>query len=103
MEELNKKEQKKSGLLAALSRLFKGGKPTPVSGSSLGSAGAAAVRGIFGSSGGFGGLGGLFASKAGMVGMILGGATIAAGIGVVYNFIGPSSKPVYTPGLFQDT
>ncbi|MEI7530049.1 MAG: hypothetical protein WCK76_14020 [Elusimicrobiota bacterium] len=44
----------------------------------------------------------MFATKAGILGMVLGGATIAAGVGVVYNFIGPSSKPVYTPQLFQD-
>jgi hypothetical protein len=35
--------------------------------------------------------------------MVLGGATIAAGVGVVYNFIGPSSKPVYAPELFQNS
>ncbi|MDT8287241.1 MAG: hypothetical protein RQ748_09045 [Elusimicrobiales bacterium] len=34
--------------------------------------------------------------------MVLGGATIAAGVGVVYNFMGPASKPVYSPSLFQN-
>jgi hypothetical protein len=53
--------------------------------------------------GGLGGLGGLFATKAGIVGMVLGGATIAAGVGVVYNFVGPTSKPVYSPDLFQNS
>lgn len=90
-----KKEEKKGGFWAFLSSLF--GRGANVSGgvAGLGSAGS-----------GFGsafGLGGLFATKAGVVGMILGCATIAAGIGVVYNFIGPSSKSVYTPQLFQDT
>ena len=48
-----------------------------------------------------GGFGGLFATKAGILGVVLGGATIAAGVGVIYNFIGSSSRSVYTPQLFQ--
>ncbi len=80
------KEDKKGGFLAFLSRLFGGSSPAG-SASSLGTAAS--------------GLSGLFASKAGIVGMVLGGATIAAGIGVIYNYVGPSSKPVYSPGLFE--
>ena len=88
-----KKEEKKGGFWASLSSLFGGGS----SGAATGMGGASGL-GSMGS-----GLGGLFATKAGILGMVLGGATIAAGVGVVYNFIGPSSKPVYSPQLFQDT
>jgi len=87
-----KKEEKKGGILAFLSSLLGGGTSAAGGASGFGSAGA-----------GLGGFGGLFATKAGMLGMVLGGATIAAGVGVIYNFIGPSSKPVYSPQLFQDT
>jgi len=89
-----KKEDKKGGFLASLSNLFGGGSSAAGGASGLGGAGGL---------GGASGLGGLFATKAGIMGMVLGGATIAAGVGVVYNFIGPSSKPVYNPQLFQDT
>ncbi|HCC48890.1 MAG TPA: hypothetical protein DEQ38_12350 [Elusimicrobia bacterium] len=89
MNNYNEKEEKKGGFLSALSGLFRGGSSMAGGASSgMGSAG---------------GLGGLFASKAGIVGMVLGGATLAAGVGVVYNFIGPSSKPVYSPDLFQNS
>ena len=54
-------------------------------------------------SAGAGGIGGLFATKAGILGIVLGGATIAAGVGVIYNFVGSSSKSVYTPQLFQNS
>ena len=80
MHNNNEKEEKKGGIFSGLS---------PASGGSSG----------FGSASG----GGLFASKAGIVGLVLGSATVAAGIGVVYNFIGPSSKPVYSPELFQNS
>ncbi|MBI4349852.1 MAG: hypothetical protein HY550_00280 [Elusimicrobia bacterium] len=90
MNNYNEKKEEKGGFLSALSGLFRGGSSIAGGASSgMGSAG--------------GGLAGLFATKAGMVGMVLGGATIAAGVGVVYNFIGPSSKPVYSPELFQNT
>ncbi|MDD5208750.1 MAG: hypothetical protein PHV36_05140 [Elusimicrobiales bacterium] len=90
MNNYNEKEEKKGGFGAALSGLFRGGSSVAGSASSgMGSAG--------------GGLAGLFATKAGIVGMVLGGATIAAGVGVIYNFIGPSSKPVYSPELFQNS
>lgn len=83
--------KKKGGILAAFLKLFGGSSGSSLPGTAL-------------SGGGWlGGLGGLFTSKAGIMGVVLGGATIAAGIGVVYNFIGPSSKSVYTPGLFQDS
>lgn len=95
MSDYNKKDEKKGGILSGLSGLFKGGTTAAGGASSMGSAA--------GGMSGMGGLGGLFATKAGIVGMVLGGATIAAGVGVVYNFIGPSSKPVYSPDLFQDT
>ena len=80
---------KKGGFLAVLSKFFGGSAASGAASSGLGTAAS-------------GGLGGLFASKAGIVGMILGGATIAAGVGVIYNFIGPSSKPVYSPSLFEN-
>lgn len=91
MNNYNGKKEEKGGFLSALSGLFRGGSSV---------AGGASSGGI-GSAGG--GLAGLFATKAGIVGMVLGGATIAAGVGVVYNFIGPSSKPVYSPELFQNS
>jgi len=77
-----KKEDKKGGLAGLLSGLFGGGSS---------SAGGGAL----------GGLGSLFASKAGIMGVLLGVATISAGVGVVYNFVGPSSKPIYNQALFQ--
>lgn len=90
MNDYNEKKEERGGFLAALSGLFRGGSSIAGGASSgMGSAG--------------GGLAGLFATKAGVVGMVLGGATIAAGVGVVYNFIGPSSKPVYSPELFQNS
>lgn len=91
MNNNNGKKEERGGFLSSLSGLFRGG-------SSI--AGSASSGGM-GSAGG--GLAGLFATKAGIVGMVLGGATIAAGVGVVYNFIGPSSKPVYSPELFQNS
>ncbi|OGS08582.1 MAG: hypothetical protein A2270_01955 [Elusimicrobia bacterium RIFOXYA12_FULL_51_18] len=84
-----KKEEKKGGFLSALSNLFGGGSSAAGGASGLGGAGS--------------GFAGLFATKAGILGMVLGGATIAAGVGVVYNFIGPASTPVYNPQLFQET
>jgi len=91
MNNNNGKKEEKGGFLSSLSGLFRGGSSV---------AGGASSGGM-GSAGG--GLAGLFATKAGIVGMVLGGATIAAGVGVVYNFIGPSSKPVYSPELFQNS
>lgn len=91
MNDNNGNKEKKGGFLSSLSGLFRGGS-SAIGGASSG----------MGSSG-MGGLGGLFATKAGIVGMVLGGATIAAGVGVLYNFVGTSSKPVYSPDLFQDT
>ncbi|MDA8132034.1 MAG: hypothetical protein M0011_11075 [Elusimicrobia bacterium] len=90
MNDDNKKKEKKGGFLSSLSNLFGGG-------------GSSAMGGASSGLGSAGGLGGLFATKAGIVGMVLGGATLAAGVGVVYNFIGPSSKPVYNPDLFQNS
>ena len=87
----NNDNKKRGGFLAALSKIF---------GGSAASGGTAS--GLASASSGFGGLSGLFASKAGIVGMVLGGATIAAGVGVVYNFVGPSSKPIYSPSLFEN-
>ncbi|OGR62185.1 MAG: hypothetical protein A2X31_03370 [Elusimicrobia bacterium GWB2_63_22] len=94
MNNYNENKEKKGGFLSSLSGLFRGGSSAMggASSSGLGSAGSAG-----------GGLAGLFATKAGIVGMVLGGATIAAGVGVVYNFIGPSSSGVYSPELFQNT
>ncbi len=92
MNDYNEKKEKKGGFLSALSGLLRGGSSAASGASGFGGAGGAA-----------GGLGGLFATKAGVVGLVLGGATIAAGVGVVYNFIGPSSKPAYSPELFQNS
>ncbi|KAF0127054.1 MAG: hypothetical protein FD189_562 [Elusimicrobia bacterium] len=86
----NNEERKKEGLLAAVARLFGGG------------GGASGAASGLGGAAGAGGAGGLFASKAGLLGVVLGGATIAAGVGVVYNFMGPTSRPVYSPSLFQN-
>ncbi|MEI7481939.1 MAG: hypothetical protein WCK75_06280 [Elusimicrobiota bacterium] len=106
----SKKKEKKIGFWAYLSSLFRGGSSGAGGAAGFGSAGAR-----LGSSGsGFGswfaslfgstsGLAGLFSTKAGIMGIILSVATIAAGIGVLYNFLGPSSKSVYTPNMFQDT
>lgn len=91
----NKSEDKKKGFLPFLSRIFGGG-----SSSSMGSAGTALSK--FGSAASKGFWASLLSSKAGVVGIVLGAATIAAGIGVVYNYIGPSSSKVYTPALFSD-
>ncbi|MBI5743249.1 MAG: hypothetical protein HY952_01745 [Elusimicrobia bacterium] len=90
MNDYNEKKEKKGGFGSLLSGLLRGG--GSAAGSGFGSAGGAA-----------GGLGGLFATKAGLLGLVLGGATIAAGVGVVYNFVGPSSKPAYSPELFQNS
>lgn len=90
MNDHNEKKEKKGGFGSLLSGLLRGG--GSAAGSGFGSAGGAA-----------GGLGGLFATKAGLLGLVLGGATIAAGVGVVYNFVGPSSKPAYSPELFQNS
>lgn len=89
MNDYNEKKEEKGGFLGSLSALFRGG--------------SSAMGGAPSGMGSAGGLGGLFASKAGIVGMVLGSATIAAGVGVVYNFVGPTSKPVYSPDLFQNT
>ena len=88
MNDYNEKEEKKGGILSGLSSIFRGG--SSVAGGASSGLGSAAG-------------GGLFASKAGIVGLVLGSATIAAGVGVVYNFIGPSSKGVYSPELFQNS
>ncbi len=93
MNNYNDKEEKKGGFLSSLSGIFRGGS----------SAMGGASSGLGSSAGSASGLAGLFATKAGIVGMVLGGATIAAGVGVVYNFIGPSTKGVYSPELFQNT
>jgi len=89
MNDTNGKKEEKGGFLSALSGIFRGGS-SAVGGASSGLSSA-------------GGLGGLFATKAGIVGMVLGGATIAAGVGVVYNFVGSSSKPAYNTDLFQNS
>jgi hypothetical protein len=88
------KKKKKGGIFAPLLNMLGGGTST------IGGAGS----GLGGLGSGAGGLSGLFATKAGILGMVLGAATIAAGVGVVYNFLGPSARqPAYGPHLFQDT
>lgn len=84
MNKLNKKKQS-GGILSAIAALFKGGAATG------GVSGAAAT-------------GGIFATKAGILGLLLGGATIAAGAGAVYHFAGGSSaNTAYMPELFQNS
>ncbi|MEW5950576.1 MAG: hypothetical protein GX447_07915 [Elusimicrobia bacterium] len=80
----NREDENKKGFLPLISRIFSGGAKGATS---MGKAAGAA---------------GIFSSKAGLLGVILGGATIAAGVGVVYNLIGPSSGKVYTADLFQN-
>ncbi len=87
---------KKGGFLAGLSKIFGGSAASGGAASGLGSAASGGFSGMLS------GIGGLFATKAGIVGMVLGGATIAAGVGVIYNFVGPSSKPIYSPSLFEN-
>ncbi len=110
----SKKKEKKVGFWARLSSLFRGGSSGAGGAAGFGSAGARFGSGLGSSGSGFfarlaslfgssSGLAGLFSTKAGIMGIILSVATIAAGIGVLYNFLGPSSKSVYTPNLFQDT
>ncbi|MCG2726856.1 MAG: hypothetical protein L6420_11510 [Elusimicrobia bacterium] len=89
MKEHENSDNKKGGFLAALSKFF---------GSSPASSGGAA-SGIGTAASGFGG--GLFASKAVIANVVLGGIIIASGAGIVHNFIGPSSKPAYSPNLFE--
>ncbi|MDO8804499.1 MAG: hypothetical protein Q7R35_08705 [Elusimicrobiota bacterium] len=94
MNNNNEKEEKKGGFLSALSGLFRGGSSVAGSASSgMGSAGMSSASG----------LAGLFATKAGIVGMVLGGATIATGVMVVSTFMGPSSKAVSSADLFQNS
>lgn len=80
----NREDENKKGFLPFLGRLF-----------GSGARGASTLGRAAGSAG-------IFSSKAGILGVILGGATIAAGVGVVYNFISPSSGKVYSPDLFQN-
>ena len=83
MNKLNKKKQNSGGFLSALAGLFKGG---AAAGGSV--AGTAAT-------------GGIFATKAGILGLLLGGATIAAGAVAVYHFVGSATNTAYAPDLFQ--
>jgi len=94
----NNEKEKKGGFLSALSGLFRGG--SSVAGGISSGAGSAGIGSGVGSASG---LAGLFATKAGIVGMVLGGATIATGVMVVSTFMGPSSAPVNTAELFQNS
>lgn len=90
----NQKDEKKKGFLPFLSRMFDGASKTAGTIGSAGMKGASIGKaGIFAS---------LFSTKAGVVGVLLGAATIAAGIGLVYNYLGTSSQSIYTPALFSD-
>lgn len=82
MSQINKKKQKNGGIFSAITSLFNGG-------SAAGGVSGAAVSG------------GIFASKAGVLGLLLGGATIAAGAGAVYHFASVGSNKAYSPELFQ--
>jgi len=93
MNNLNQKNEKK-GFIPFLSRIFGGSSAASnTMGTAAKIAGSGAKGGFFAS---------LFASKAGVVGIVLGAATIAAGVGVIYNYIGPSSQKIYTPNLFSN-
>ena len=83
MNKLNKRKQNNGGFISALAGLFKGG--------------AAAGGGVAGTAA----TGGIFATKAGILGLLLGGATIAAGAGAVYHFVGSATNTAYAPDLFQ--
>lgn len=85
MKKPNNKKQNNGGILSAIAALFKGGAAAG------GASGAAVTSGIF-------------ATKAGMLGLLLGGATIAAGVGAVYHLAGGSAtKTAYSPELFQNS
>lgn len=91
----NNKDEKKKGFLPFFSRMFNSTSKAAggIGSSALKSGGALGKAGFFAS---------LFSTKAGIVGLILGAATIAAGIGLIYNYISPSSGKIYTPALFSD-
>lgn len=91
----NQKNEKKKGFAPFLSRMF-GSTSNTSSG-----IGGSLVKGGF-SLGKSGFFGSLFSTKAGFVGLLLGAATIAAGVGLVYNYLGTSSQSIYTPALFSD-
>lgn len=91
----NEKDRRKKGFLPFFSRIF--GEASKTAGG-LGS-GALKGGGMLGKAGFFTAL---FSTKAGVVGLLLGAATIAAGIGLIYNYIAPSSGKIYTPALFSD-
>lgn len=85
MKKPNNKKQNNGGILSAIAALFNGGAAAG------GASGAAVTSGIF-------------ATKAGMLGLLLGGATIAAGVGAVYHLAGGSAtKTAYSPELFQNS
>ena len=85
MKKPNNKKQNNGGILSAIAALFKGGAAAG------GASGAAVTSGIF-------------ATKAGMLGLLLGSATIAAGVGAVYHLAGGSAtKTAYSPELFQNS
>lgn len=79
--EVNKEEDRKSGMLGSLlSKLGGSG------------AGAGGVGGLGAGAGGTGLMGGLLATKAGIIGLVLIGTTVAGGLGVVgYKAFGPGS------------
>lgn len=85
MKKPNNKKQNNGGIFSAIAALFNGGAAAG------GASGAAVTSGIF-------------ATKAGMLGLLLGGATIAAGVGAVYHLAGGSAtKTAYSPELFQNS
>lgn len=82
----NNKKQNSGGFLSAIAALFKGG--------------AAAGSGVSGAAA----TGGIFASNVGILGLLLGGATIAAGAGAVYHFAGNATNTASnTPAIFQNS
>ena len=83
----NNKKQNSGGFLSAIAALFKGG--------------AAAGSGVSGAAA----TGGIFASNAGIFGLLLGGATIAAGVGFGYQFInnGNTTDTASASSIFQNS
>lgn len=102
-------EKEKKGLIPYLSRLFKGkgavGAGSRAVSGAGGTAGKGALGGLFGGAGSpFGG--GIFATllgtKAGIAGLVIGGMTIMAGLGLLYNVMQNNSADSGSRGLFSD-
>jgi len=86
--EVNREEKKRSGLAALLLRLGIGSE----AGSGVGGSGALGGSGVLGRLLGAGASGGILATKAGIIGLLLVGTTVAGSLGVVaYKLFGPTA------------